>query len=449
MKQFTILLATILTSSICLAQQSFKVSSNTSWSTENYSVNSGKSSSFTISSGATLSINQGGVSCYDCSFSGGNIAISSNFTCQSCTFSSTTISMNNATLTLQTSLNTFSSVTFSVKGSGEILGVAALSIINSTFTFSNTSELFNNGGTLTISASTLNFNDSSYFLANAGPVNLENSTEVLIGNGATTSKAYIKMNGPSLNAYDNSGIVLGNDNNYYFNWSPYTAASTNTSISTYPNTLNCGGTNPNSCQSPMVYGPATINASGLGTFTILPVSLSGFAAELTGREVALSWTTEQETNSNYFSVERSQNGSTWEEIGTVAAKGNSSTVSQYGFTDKTPLSGVNYYRLKMVNIDNSFNYSGVQIVRTTAVKEISFFPNPATTTVNVSLESTENATSIELMNISGQVLTAKRISGANGTTISLDVTQYARGIYIVRVINADGSSTTSKLAVIH
>jgi hypothetical protein len=199
----------------------------------------------------------------------------------------------------------------------------------------------------------------------------------------------------------------------------------------------------------MVYGPATINASGLGTFAILPVSLSGFTAELTGNEVALSWTTEQETNSNYFSVERSQNGSTWEEIGTVAAKGNSSTVSQYGFTDKTPLSGVNYYRLKMVNIDNSFNYSGVQIVRTTAVKEISFFPNPATTTVNVSLESTENATSIELMNISGQVLTAKRISGANGTTISLDVTQYARGMYIVRVINADGSSTTSKLAVIH
>jgi Secretion system C-terminal sorting domain len=449
MKQFIILFAITFSAGISFADQSFKITTNTSWASQNYSVNSGKSSSFTISSGATLSINQSGVSCYACSFTGGNINISSNFTCQSCTFSSTTISMGNATLTLQSSLNTFSSVKFTLTGSAEILADAAMSISNSTFTFSNTSELFNNGGSLSISASTLNFNDSSYLLANAGPISLQNSTEIMIGSGAATSKAYIKMNGPGLNVYDNSGIVLGNDNNYYFNWSPYTAATTNTSISTTPNTLNCGGTNPNSCQSPLVYGPATINASGLGTFTILPVSLSGFSANLTGSEVELSWTTRQETNSDYFSVERSENGSTWEEIGTVSAKGNSNTVSDYAFTDKTPISGINYYRLKMVNIDNSFSYSGVEIVRTTAVKEISFFPNPATTTVNVSLTGTENATSIELMTISGQLLTAKRVNAANGTTISLDVRDCARGMYIIRVINADGSAATSKLAVTH
>jgi hypothetical protein len=56
---------------------------------------------------------------------------------------------------------------------GEILARAPLIIVNSIFTFKNGTELFNNGGTLSITASTFIFNDNSFLLANACLVNLQ------------------------------------------------------------------------------------------------------------------------------------------------------------------------------------------------------------------------------------------------------------------------------------
>jgi hypothetical protein len=450
MKNLTILFAIILSTTFSFADtHSYSVTTNTSWSTQDYIVNDGKASVFTISTGKTLTINQSGVSCYQCTFSGGNIAINKNFTCQSCSFSNTTITMSSATLTLQSSTNTFTTVNFTVSGTGEILANAPLTITSSTFTFNNSSNLINNGGQLSISGSTLNFNDNTYLLANAGPVNLKNGTEIFIGNGLSSSNAYVKMNGPSLNVYDNSGIGLGNDNNYYFNWSSYTSETTNSSISTASNSLNCGGSYPNSCQSPLVYGPASLTASGLGTISVLPVLLTGFTAILSDNAVNLSWNTTQETNSNYFEIERSGNGTTWEAIGTVSAKGNSSIEINYSYNDNAPVNGINYYRLKMVNINNSYSYSEVKTVRTTSVKEITFFPNPAQTFVNVSLVQSDNSSSVQLLNISGQILQETKVAGGNATTVTLNVAQYARGMYIVRVVNADGSSATSKLVIAH
>lgn len=452
MKKSIILSALIITATIAFAQNSdsysYDITVNTSWSAKNYPSNDGKSSTFTISSGITLSLDDNGVSCYDCSFSGGNITISKNFTCQSCSFSNTSITMSSAELTLQTSTTTFSHVTMTVNGTGELNGTAPISISNSTLTFNNTAELFNNGGALNVTASTLYFNNNAFFLANAGPVNLSANTDIFVGNGLTTSSAYIKMNGPQLNLYDNSGIALGNTNNFYYNWSTYYSATKSASISTTPNTVNCGGSGQNSCSNPMVYGPESITGTGLGSFGVLPVLLTNFEAELTGSTVTLNWTTEQEENSSYFAVERSQDGNVWEVIGTVSAKGNASTASNYEYNDASPVEGMNYYRLKMVNTDNGYSYSGIKVVKTTTTRQISFFPNPATTTVNVTLAD-HTATSVELMNITGQVLQVIQVTASNGTTISFNVAQYARGMYVVRVINNDGTSQTSKLAVTH
>jgi hypothetical protein len=448
MKKLTILTAITITTMFSFADNhSYSITSSISWSSKNYSVNDGKASTFTISTGKTLTIDQSNVSCYECTFNGGSIAITTGFSCQSCSFSNTTITLNSATLTLLTSLNTFSKVTLTASGTGAIVANAPLIISNSTFTFNNTSNLFNNGGTLAITSSTLYFNDNAYFLANAGPVSLQNNTEIFIGNGLTTSKAYFKMNGPALTISDNSGVSLGNDNNYYFNWSSYTSGTTNSSISTSSNTLNCGNSFANSCQSPLVYGPANVSASGLGIITVLPVLLTDFNANLSGNDVHVSWTTQMETNSDRFEIERSQDGVKWELIGTVAAKGNSSIVSDYSFNDNAPLSGINYYRLKMVNIDNSYNYSDIKIVRTIAVSKISFFPNPAQSFVNVSLVQSENETSIQLLNISGQILQTQKVSGA--TTVTFNVEQYARGMYVLRVMNPDGTSVSNKIVIAH
>ncbi len=453
MKKITILvnlMAIMLTSSFAQSSLSYSILANTLWSTKNYPTNSGKPSSFTINTGVTLTVDQASVVCTDCTFSGGNISITQNFTCQSCSFSNTTITMNNVVLTLKSSTNTFTNVKFTVSGTGNITADAAITLTNSTFTFNNSAYLFNNGGQLNINASTLNFNDNTYLLANAGPVNLSNGSEIFIGNGLSTSNAYVKMNGPTLTINDNSGITLGNNNNYYFNWSSYNSGVTNTSISTTPNTLNCGGSFPNSCKSPLVYGPATLNGSGLGSGSILPVTLTNFSASFTGKNVIVSWSTQQEVNSNYFAIERSQNGSVWEPVGSVSAKGNSTIVTDYSFTDVNPESGVSYYRLKMVDLNNSFSYSDIKVVRTTAIKGISFFPNPAQNFVNISLAQSANSeTTVQIINIAGQTLAEQKVAGGNASTVSFQVSQYPRGMYLVRVVNGDGSTQTSKLVIAH
>jgi hypothetical protein len=130
-------------------------------------------------------------------------------------------------------------------------------------------------------------------------------------------------------------------------------------------TLNCDGANPlNTCTPGIVYGPAKTaydavnDFFGFGQSVTLPVVLVQFIAN---REddgsVLLNWSTSQEQNSSYYDVERSGDQTAWTKIGSVKAKGYSSTTTNYNFSDKLPLDGGGYYRLKMVDLDGKYKYS--------------------------------------------------------------------------------------------
>ena len=131
-------------------------------------------------------------------------------------------------------------------------------------------------------------------------------------------------------------------------------------------TINCDPGvpgSPNTCTDGFVFGPAitSFNATFgdifLGSVT-LPVELVQFiATKQDDGSVLLNWATAQETNSGYFDVERSGNQTDWVKIGTVKAKGNASTTSNYSLVDHLPLDGDGYYRLKMVDLDAKFKYS--------------------------------------------------------------------------------------------
>ncbi|MBS1933829.1 MAG: T9SS type A sorting domain-containing protein [Bacteroidetes bacterium] len=454
MKQiFTLFtLLTLMASVNAFAGTTYTVSSNSSYSA------SCSNCTFNISAGITLTLNSNGT-CANCTFNGGIIAIAANVKCQPCSFNNDVITMGSYVLTPNSGSTSFSGVTFSVSGTGYINANTPVTVTNSTFTFTNTSYFYNNGGQLDITGSTLKFNDNSYFFANAGPVNMKSKSYIIVGDGSTTSKAYIKLNGPTLNVYDaSSAIILNNYNNYYYNYGSYNSISNSTSYATaYPNaasSLNCGGAGQNACATwgnPVVYGPATFSATGVsGTATTLPVVLTDFSVILTSnQEVALSWNTQEEMNSSYFEVERSINGITWENVATIRAKGNSATVSNYNYTDVTAVNGVAYYRLKMVDLDGQYMYSEIKVVRSTLVKGISFFPNPARDFVNVSLSQSSSDVTVQLINQAGQVLQERKASAGNATTITMQVNQYAQGMYVLRVASADGSQQASKLVIAH
>jgi hypothetical protein len=133
-------------------------------------------------------------------------------------------------------------------------------------------------------------------------------------------------------------------------------------------TFNCDDGGPNDCIPGNVYGPAmtsVLNPYGtvFGPAATLPVDLVQFlATKNPDASVKLSWSTAQEINSSSFEVERSADQGSWDKIGSVAAKGYSSITTDYSFTDRFPLSGNGYYRLKMIDLDGKFKYSNTLVV---------------------------------------------------------------------------------------
>ncbi len=262
---------------------------------------------------------------------------------------------------------------------------------NSTFTLNGSSSMTTSYEDDLVNSKII-LNGSSSLTTNGGggtDINLSSGSGIQIGDGTSTSTAKFTVSGPTLNIYDSSTVAAEGNKNDFFDWSNYntaaSAAAVKTSHASYNNANanlnpNCGGTYPNSCSNPNLYGPATLSSGGTTVgATLLPVILVDFTAELNSdKMVGLSWQTGQESNSNYFSIERSQDGSAWTPIGTVKAAGTSNTTVDYDFTDESPAAGVNYYRLSMVDRDGRYAYSEVKIVRTsTLVNKVTVYPNPA------------------------------------------------------------------------
>jgi Secretion system C-terminal sorting domain len=186
----------------------------------------------------------------------------------------------------------------------------------------------------------------------------------------------------------------------------------------------------------------------LGGNTI-PVQLVNFKTILlNNRSVNLSWQTLQETNSNYFDVERSADGVNWRSIGREEASGNTTDLTNYAYLDQLPLKGAGYYRLKMVNEDGSFGYSEVSVMSLNAAMVFNVFPNPANQYVNVSVGRVSEHAVIHLFNQSGQTVFVQQLNNGSGSTVMVPVNHLSPGIYTVQVLSSDGSQQVASIIIV-
>lgn len=136
-------------------------------------------------------------------------------------------------------------------------------------------------------------------------------------------------------------------------------------------------------------GTVLISGSGCGDFDTeddatgscgenetLPVTLSKFEGIAQNSKVSLTWSTVSEINFSHFIVQRSTDGKNYENIGEVNGAGNSTKTQYYNFTDNAPENGMNYYRLKAVDIDDTFEYHKVIGVHVEVPDAIRIMPNP-------------------------------------------------------------------------
>ena len=167
------------------------------------------------------------------------------------------------------------------------------------------------------------------------------------------------------------------------------------------------------------------------TVSPLPVELVSFDAALMDRQVALTWQTASEFNSSYFNVERSDDGTNWSSIGTVAANGSSQITLDYSLLDKSPLSGVSYYRLKQVDLNGSFHLSEIQSINNNRkVNQVKIYPNPADKGL-VTVVSDEPITSLIVYNAMGKIVFEKKLDSDD--TYLLDTQSFESGMYWINL----------------
>lgn len=180
---------------------------------------------------------------------------------------------------------------------------------------------------------------------------------------------------------------------------------------------------------------AANSTSEFSSCSALPVELIYFEATVSSSNtVWLNWSTAGEINSDVFILETSTDGIHFEETGRVKAAGNSTHLIVYSFEDVSPESGVNYYRIKILDRDHSFEYSDVKAVNLHDAF-ISAFPNPTGGLITVS--SAEELTSLVLLTVTGQELISLTPSALQST---LDLRSMSRGVYVLQAYSASGSS---------
>ncbi len=123
----------------------------------------------------------------------------------------------------------------------------------------------------------------------------------------------------------------------------------------------------------------TWTLSGGATFQscVLPIELLSFSAEHDNKVNIVRWATATEFNNDHFVLERSADAETFTEVARVQGAGVSVSPVFYSWTDRYPLPGINYYRLKQVDKDGSYRYTGtVSVVVATQQLSPVVYPNP-------------------------------------------------------------------------
>lgn len=109
----------------------------------------------------------------------------------------------------------------------------------------------------------------------------------------------------------------------------------------------------------------------------LPITLVNFSGQFTPEGVSLEWTATAQVNFDHFVVERSMDGISFERVTKVPGKESNDLFVRYTYLDGTVQGGKFYYRLKMIDIDESYSYSKIiAVAGDERYENVSIYPNP-------------------------------------------------------------------------
>jgi hypothetical protein len=183
-------------------------------------------------------------------------------------------------------------------------------------------------------------------------------------------------------------------------------------------------------------------AMGFNGAEILPISLINLTAVSQQNQNIIKWSTMSELNNLKFEIEKSIDGIHFNNIGQVysnAVDGNSVNKIDYQFIDKQPIIGLNYYRLKQIDIDGLNSFSPVVNASNKVGVNNNLFsisPNPASS--NIALQFNQellNSYQVSIVDITGKVVYSRLLEGNLNSTENLNIQHLQSGIYFIIVLN--------------
>lgn len=203
------------------------------------------------------------------------------------------------------------------------------------------------------------------------------------------------------------------------------------------------GSKLNICGTTVWRGPDTV--TGPITFGVgpLPIELLSFDARIANEtKIELSWQTATETNNDFFTIERSSNGVSFEIVVTVDGSGNSTELRSYSGMDNNPLEGTSYYRLKQTDFDGQFEYFpsiAVEYSKAGSGCILTVYPNPCSSECVIDLAGCDDEASpeinVELLDAAGHKVYSKvPVRDDKGSfSFTVDASNNLKpGVYIVR-----------------
>lgn len=162
-----------------------------------------------------------------------------------------------------------------------------------------------------------------------------------------------------------------------------------------------------------------------------------FEANKNENAIDLNWKISNDTSVSFFDIQRSADGINFKSVGYLrSAKAGSPY--KYVFSDLSPLTGKNYYRIKQVENDTRHSYSEIVLVQNLYSAKLNISPNPAGDKLKVSYQVPVNSKKVNLLieNISGGAI--KNITCQNSSDmITVDISSLVPGTYLVTIVYDD------------
>ena len=168
-------------------------------------------------------------------------------------------------------------------------------------------------------------------------------------------------------------------------------------------------------------------------------SLSQALIDFTGKSqnntIVLSWKTLTRTDNVSFNVQRSKDGTEWEDIGKIS--GNANALNSFSFSDNNPKEAVNYYRLKIEREGKSDYSSLITVKYVIETNKTMLYPNPTKNVIWIKAEEANNNNKeiidLEVYDILGERIYASKME--TGNTQKVDMSNYQTGYYCVKIGN--------------